>query len=79
MSGFGTLVIVDHARGYHSVYGYLSSTTLTRGDVVDVGREVGRIGAIPGGPPALYFEFRIDGRSVEMPPTHGCDRGNQED
>lgn len=63
--GFGTLVIVDHSHGYHSVYGYLASTTLSKGDVVDVGREVGRVAATPGGPPALYFEFRIDGRSVD--------------
>jgi septal ring factor EnvC (AmiA/AmiB activator) len=65
LTGFGTLVIVDHGRAYHSVYGYLSSTTLSRGDVVDVGREVGRVGSTPGGPPAVYFEFRVDGRSVD--------------
>jgi septal ring factor EnvC (AmiA/AmiB activator) len=65
LSGFGTLVIVDHSRNYHSVYGYLASTTLRKGDVVDVGREVGLVGATPGGPPALYFEFRIDGRPVD--------------
>jgi septal ring factor EnvC (AmiA/AmiB activator) len=64
-AGFGTLVIVDHGRGYHSVYGYLASTTLKTGDVVDLGREVGRVGSTPGGPSALYFEFRIDGRSVD--------------
>ncbi len=63
--GFGTLVIIDHSRGYHSVYGYLSSTTLSPGDAIDTGREVGRVGSMPGGPPALYFEFRIDGRSVD--------------
>jgi septal ring factor EnvC (AmiA/AmiB activator) len=66
LSGFGTLVIVDHSRNYHSVYGYLASTTLRKGDVVDVGREVGLVGTPPGGgPPALYFEFRIDGRPVD--------------
>jgi septal ring factor EnvC (AmiA/AmiB activator) len=65
LSGFGTLVIVDHSRNFHSVYGYLASTTLRTGDAVDVGREVGLVGATPGGPPALYFEFRIDGRPVD--------------
>ncbi len=65
LTGFGTLVILDHGRGYHSVYGYLAATSLNRGDLVDVGREVGRVGLMPGGPPALYFEFRIDGRSVD--------------
>lgn len=65
LAGFGTLVILDHSRGYHSVYGYLASTTLKKGDIVDVGSDVGRVGGTPGGPPALYFEFRIDGRSVD--------------
>jgi septal ring factor EnvC (AmiA/AmiB activator) len=65
LSGFGTLVIVDHSRNYHSVYGYLASTGLKTGDSIEVGQEVGRVGASPGGPPSLYFEFRIDGRSVD--------------
>jgi septal ring factor EnvC (AmiA/AmiB activator) len=65
LAGFGILVIVDHSGGHHSVYGNLASTTLSRGDVVDVGREVGKVGRTAGGPTALYFEFRVDGRPVD--------------
>ncbi len=64
-SGYGTLVIVDHSGGFHSVYGNLLSSAVKAGDMVEVGQEVGKVGATPGGPPALYFEFRVDGRSVD--------------
>ena len=64
-TGFGNLVIVDHGGNALSLYGYLSSTAVSRGDMVVSGAEVGRVGAPPGGMPALYFELRIDGRSVD--------------
>jgi septal ring factor EnvC (AmiA/AmiB activator) len=63
-TGFGTLVIVDHGSDGYSLYGYLASTPLRQGDTVESGAEVGRVGLAPAGPPTLYFEMRIDGRSV---------------
>lgn len=64
-SGFGNLVIVDHGGGYFSLYGYLDSVGVARGDHVDAGNELGRVGTPPAGQPALYFELRVDGRSVD--------------
>ena len=63
-AGFGTLVILDHGSNGYSLYGYLGSTGLEQGNAVETGAEVGRVGLAPAGPPALYFEMRIDGRSV---------------
>jgi murein hydrolase activator len=63
-TGFGTLVILDHGSNAYSLYGYLASTSLQQGQTVDTGAEVGRVGLAPAGPPTLYFEMRIDGRSV---------------
>ena len=63
--GFGTLVIVDHGSRNYSLYGYLASTAVMAGETVAAGAEVGRVGAPPGGTAALYFEMRIDGRSVD--------------
>jgi septal ring factor EnvC (AmiA/AmiB activator) len=63
-TGFGTLVILDHGGNGYSLYGYLASTSLKEGTVVTTGAEVGRVGLAPAGPPSLYFEMRIDGRSV---------------
>jgi septal ring factor EnvC (AmiA/AmiB activator) len=64
-SGFGNVVIVDHGRETYSLYGYLASTSVERGQAVEAGTEVGRVGSAPAGPPALYFEIRVDGRSVD--------------
>jgi len=64
-SGFGNLVIVDHGGNYYSLYGYLSSVEVARGDHVDAGMELGRVGTAPAGAPSLYFELRVDGRSVD--------------
>jgi len=64
-TGFGNLVIVDHGANTYSLYGYLGATSVTRGDAVDSGTELGRVGSAPEGPAALYMEIRIDGRSVD--------------
>jgi septal ring factor EnvC (AmiA/AmiB activator) len=64
-SGFGNMVILDHGGNYFSLYGYLGSLEVARGDHVDAGTELGRVGTAPAGPAALYFELRVDGRSVD--------------
>ncbi|MGH9348952.1 MAG: murein hydrolase activator EnvC family protein [Vicinamibacterales bacterium] len=64
-TGYGTLVIVDHGSDHYSLYGYLSSVTVERGQRVEAGQELGRVGLAPAGDAALYFEVRIDGRSVD--------------
>jgi len=64
-SGFGNLVIIDHGGNYYSLYGYLGAVEVTRGQHVDAGTELGRVGTAPAGPAALYFELRVDGRSVD--------------
>jgi septal ring factor EnvC (AmiA/AmiB activator) len=58
-------VIVDHGANNYSLYGYLGSVSAQRGTEVAAGAELGRVGRSPAGPPALYFEMRIDGRSVD--------------
>jgi septal ring factor EnvC (AmiA/AmiB activator) len=64
-TGFGNLVIIDHGSNYYSLYGYLESAEVQRGDHVDTGTMLGRVGTPPTGPPALYFELRVDGRSID--------------
>jgi septal ring factor EnvC (AmiA/AmiB activator) len=64
-AGLGNVVIVDHGSNTYSVYGYLESIGVARGAGVDGGAELGRVGSAPAGPSALYFEVRIDGRSVD--------------
>ncbi len=64
-SGFGNLVIINHGANYLSLYGYLDTISVKTGDHVDAGTELGKVGMPPAGPPALYFELRVDGRSVD--------------
>lgn len=64
-TGFGNLVIIDHGDDNYSLYGYLGAISIQRGATVDAGAELGRSGSAPAGPPALYFEMRIDGRPVD--------------
>jgi murein hydrolase activator len=63
-TGYGTLVILDHGAEHYSLYGYLSSLAVERGQRVEAGQELGRVGLAPAGGAALYFEVRVDGRSV---------------
>jgi septal ring factor EnvC (AmiA/AmiB activator) len=64
-TGFGNLVILEHGANNYSLYGYLRTISVQKGAAVDIGAELGRVGPAPAGPPALYFEMRIDGRSVD--------------
>jgi septal ring factor EnvC (AmiA/AmiB activator) len=64
-TGLGNLVIIDHGSSHYSLYGYLSALAVTGGQTVRAGQELGQVGASPAGPPALYFELRIDGRAVD--------------
>ena len=64
-TGYGTLVIVDHGEGAHSLYGHLTTATVTKGDRVTPQTRVGMSGRNPGGNPSLYFELRVDGKPVD--------------
>jgi septal ring factor EnvC (AmiA/AmiB activator) len=64
-TGYGTLVIVGHGGGAHSLYGHLSSLAVGKGDRVQVGTRIGGSGRNPAGNPALYFELRVDGAPVD--------------
>lgn len=64
-AGFGSLVILDHGGNDFTVYGYLSEVSVERGQVLAPGAELGRTGERADATPGLYFEVRIDGRSVD--------------
>ncbi len=66
LPGYGETVILDHGRGWHSVYAHLSGIRVRTEDVVR-GRErianVGSTGSIKGR--HLYFEIRYNGKPVD--------------
>ncbi|HCJ19406.1 MAG TPA: M23 family peptidase, partial [Hyphomonas sp.] len=43
-SGYGRVVEVDHGYGFKSRYGHLRSITVSKGDTVEVGDLVGKMG-----------------------------------
>lgn len=63
---FGNLVIVDHGGGWHTAYGFLSKTTVVKGEAVNKGERIGlsgRTGQAKG--PELHFELRRDAEPVD--------------
>jgi murein hydrolase activator len=64
-TGFGNLVILDHGAHAYTLYGYLSSISVTKGGRIPRGAKVGAVGSGPKGQPSLYFEVRVDGKAVD--------------
>ncbi|HEY0874049.1 MAG TPA: peptidoglycan DD-metalloendopeptidase family protein [Vicinamibacterales bacterium] len=64
-SAYGQLVIVDHGGGAVSLYGHLATISVSRGDRVAAGTNVGTSGRNTAGNPSVYFELRIDGQPVD--------------
>ena len=64
-AGYGNLVIVEHGGRSYSLYGYLGSVDVERGQRVAAGVRLGGSGRNPSGNPSLYFELRIDGTAVD--------------
>ena len=62
----GNTVIVDHGVGVLSFFGHLSSMTVSRGDRVETGQVVGKVGAtgrVTG--PHLHWTLRVSGARVD--------------
>ncbi len=65
-TGYGYLVILDHGDNAFSLYGYLGSLSVQKGDRVETHTVLGAAGRPPaGGAARLYFEIRVDGRPVD--------------
>ena len=60
----GQMVVLDHQDGYYTVYGYLEQIMVSIGDEMNVGSQLARAGAVPGGQPGYYFEIRRGGEPV---------------
>ncbi len=60
--GYGRTVILDHGKGWHSIYGHLKDVLVKVGDVVRSRARLGMVGSsgsLKG--PYLYFEIRENG------------------
>lgn len=65
-SGYGKYVIIDHGDGFQSLYGHCSSLTVSKGQYVQQGEMIGRVGSSGNSTgPHLHFEIRCKGEKVD--------------
>ncbi|MEO8223942.1 MAG: peptidoglycan DD-metalloendopeptidase family protein [Gammaproteobacteria bacterium] len=65
LPGLGLLLVLDHGRGYLSLYGHNQDLTRSVGDQLAAGDVIAHVGDTGGQPrPALYYEVRRNGRPV---------------
>lgn len=74
LQGFGQVLIIDHGKGYMSLYGRNQKLTKKTGDIVGAGDLVAMVGNSGGHEQAgLYFEIRHNGRPSN--PENWCRSG----
>jgi len=62
--GYGKAIIIDHGRGYTTVYGHTSRIYVSKGDKVSQRQVIGLIGTTGYSTgPHLHFEIRKDGKT----------------
>ncbi|MGY3895160.1 peptidoglycan DD-metalloendopeptidase family protein [Aeromonas enterica] len=74
LDGFGMLLVIDHGRGYMSLYGHNQSLLRQVGQSVEQGEPVALVGDSGGQDrPGLYFEIRYQGEAIN--PTKWLAKG----
>jgi murein hydrolase activator len=64
--GYGRLVILDHGRGFNTIYAHLSKISVSEGQTVAEGQTLGSLGdSGTWKGPSLYFEIRQRGEAVD--------------
>jgi septal ring factor EnvC (AmiA/AmiB activator) len=69
VTGLGRTVIIDHTRGYMTLYGHLDRVDVKEGEKVKTGQRIGLMGdtgSLEGA--RLYLEIRKDGRAINPLP-----------
>jgi murein hydrolase activator len=71
LRGFGMVLVIDHGKGYMSLYGHAQTLLKTAGDTVKNGESIALVGRSGGQTePGLYFEIRHKGQAVD--PARYC-------
>lgn len=71
LRGFGMVLVIDHGKGYMSLYGHAQTLLKQAGDRVNNGESIALVGRSGGqSEPGLYFEIRNKGKAVD--PAYYC-------
>lgn len=64
-SGYGKVIEIDHGHGFRTVYAHAAEITVRRGERVERGDLIGRVGetGLTSGP-NVHYEVHVDGRPV---------------
>lgn len=69
---YGNYVVVDHGNGLSTLYAHMSALTVSAGQSVSAGQQVGLVGSTGSSTgPHLHFEVRINGSNVDPAPYLG--------
>ncbi len=64
--GYGNCIMIEHANGYKTLYGHLSTIGVTEGQFVNQGATIGQVGSTGNSTgPHLHFEVYINGSRVD--------------
>lgn len=65
LQGYGLVVVLDHGKGYMSLYGYNQAVSVKTGTLVKGGQKIAEVGSSGGqGQSSLYFEIRRQGQAI---------------
>jgi len=65
LKGYGLVTVIDHGKGYMSLYGHNQALLKNVGDTVETGEPIALVGQSGGqNEPGLYFEIRHDGKAL---------------
>jgi len=65
LKGYGLIVVIDHGKGYLSLYAHNQSLLIAVGDRVGAGEAISTVGDSGGqAQSALYFELRYQGKPI---------------
>ncbi|ABE56972.1 peptidase M23B [Shewanella denitrificans OS217] len=71
LRGFGMVMVVDHGKGFMSLYGHAQTLLKKPGDKINRGETIALVGRSGGRTePGLYFEIRNKGQAVN--PANYC-------
>lgn len=63
--GFGNCIILKHGNGFETLYGHLSKILVRKGQKIDIGQQIGKIGSTGRSTgPHLHYEVHRNGQRI---------------